>query len=302
MPSSQSISPYLIRVLRRVNRGDRNDKIAASLGLTVRSVERYVSRLFELLGAGTRYDLVVKARKLGMISVPRTGGLQETTLSRTEVLVLRHARYSLSPSEIARRIGTSAGTVTVTLANARRKLGTRSNLAAVDEAIHRGLLGGQPPDKLKNPLTKRECDIIAGIAQGLTAREIANEFGLTRAAINSRVPGIRAKLRARNNEEMLDTAERLGILRRLARQAHVSRNAIETFRRERRTLHLTPRRFEIFNAFLKWPQATHLELANRFGLSKASIDQHSVILQRLFGVTSKAALLKIAKTTTVRAK
>jgi DNA-binding CsgD family transcriptional regulator len=61
-------------------------------------------------------------------------------LSRRELAVLRAARSGLGDEEIAACLGIGLRTVRFHFENARRKLGSRTRLQAVAEAVERGIL------------------------------------------------------------------------------------------------------------------------------------------------------------------
>jgi DNA-binding NarL/FixJ family response regulator len=47
-----------------------NDEIASALGITTRTVEAHLSRLFERLGIGSRTELATRALREGWLDVP----------------------------------------------------------------------------------------------------------------------------------------------------------------------------------------------------------------------------------------
>jgi DNA-binding NarL/FixJ family response regulator len=60
-------------VLLRIARGFSNKEIAAELGLSVKTIETYKSRMAEKLGLRTRVDIVRYAVRQGWLGEPRSG-------------------------------------------------------------------------------------------------------------------------------------------------------------------------------------------------------------------------------------
>jgi DNA-binding NarL/FixJ family response regulator len=57
-------------VVRRVVDGGTNDEIAGELGITARTVEAHLRRMFERLGIGSRTELATRALREGWLEVP----------------------------------------------------------------------------------------------------------------------------------------------------------------------------------------------------------------------------------------
>jgi len=57
-------------VVRLVADGRSNDEIGAALGITTKTVEGHLRRLFERLGAGSRTELATRAVREGWLEVP----------------------------------------------------------------------------------------------------------------------------------------------------------------------------------------------------------------------------------------
>ena len=64
----------------------------------------------------------------------------------------------------------------------------------------------------KNTITKRECEILVVVSQGLSNKEIANQLYLSRYTVESHIKHIYRKLAVCNRTKAIDTARNLGIL------------------------------------------------------------------------------------------
>lgn len=64
----------------------------------------------------------------------------------------------------------------------------------------------------KNTITKRECEILVLVSQGLSNKEIANQLYLSRYTVESHIKHIYRKLAVCNRTKAIDTARNLGIL------------------------------------------------------------------------------------------
>ena len=66
LPSAEHLPPYLQRVLKDLCRGKTNEQIAASTGLTLETVKKYLGRIYKRLGARGRADAILEARRRGL--------------------------------------------------------------------------------------------------------------------------------------------------------------------------------------------------------------------------------------------
>jgi len=73
-------------------------------------------------------------------------------------------------------------------------------VASVDEPA--------PPDRI--PLTYRELEVLQGITQGLTHRQVARRIGVTEATIHTYAKRLRRKLDAVNKADLTRRAIELG--------------------------------------------------------------------------------------------
>ena len=69
--SAASLSRREVEVVRLVSTGHSNDEIASRLGIARKTVEAYLSKLFERWGFATRTELAVWAEREGWLDVPR---------------------------------------------------------------------------------------------------------------------------------------------------------------------------------------------------------------------------------------
>ncbi len=67
-------------------------------------------------------------------------------------------------------------------------------------------------DTLVEPLTPRELDVLALLAEGLSNRKLAGQLGISEHTVKFHVNGILAKLDARSRTDAVVRAARLGLL------------------------------------------------------------------------------------------
>ena len=65
-----SLTPRERSVVTLLLDGRTNDEIASALGITTRTVEAHLARLFERLGTGSRTELATRALREGWLDVP----------------------------------------------------------------------------------------------------------------------------------------------------------------------------------------------------------------------------------------
>jgi DNA-binding NarL/FixJ family response regulator len=65
-----SLTPRERAVVTQLVDGRTNDEIASALGITSRTVEAHLARLFERLGIGSRTELATRALREGWLEVP----------------------------------------------------------------------------------------------------------------------------------------------------------------------------------------------------------------------------------------
>jgi DNA-binding NarL/FixJ family response regulator len=73
-PGALSLTAREREVLARVVEGRSNDKTGRDLGITTRTVEAHLTRLYERFDAGSRTELATRAIKEGWLDVPAESG------------------------------------------------------------------------------------------------------------------------------------------------------------------------------------------------------------------------------------
>jgi len=76
---ASSLTPRELHVLRLLAEGATNRQAAARLGLSQRTVESHIAKLYRRLGVGTRVQAVVQATRLGIL---QSEGMQEGAAAR----------------------------------------------------------------------------------------------------------------------------------------------------------------------------------------------------------------------------
>jgi two-component system, NarL family, nitrate/nitrite response regulator NarL len=69
--SASTLSRREVEVVRLVSTGHSNDEIAARLGIARKTVEAYLTKLFERWGFATRTELAIWAEREGWLDIPR---------------------------------------------------------------------------------------------------------------------------------------------------------------------------------------------------------------------------------------
>jgi DNA-binding NarL/FixJ family response regulator len=69
-----------------------------------------------------------------------------------------------------------------------------------------------PPPPVPSPLTKRQEQVLAFLAEGMRPRAIAAELGLSESTIRNHVRGIRRELGCTSQLEAVAKARRLGLV------------------------------------------------------------------------------------------
>lgn len=65
-----------------------------------------------------------------------------------------------------------------------------------------------------NRLTRRQLDVLIGLSQGLTGKQIATRLNISRRSVSLHVAGLKTNLSASTTAECVQKATRLGILNR----------------------------------------------------------------------------------------
>lgn len=280
-----------------LNRGLGNAEIARQFGIAKTSVERYVFLLKRVLGGDSRFEMVARARALGIVKAPRDGGIKARVLNPRQRAVLRLLREDIRPVDIARALRIPYEGVLASMEQLRLEFPSDTALQLVDTLIDAGLLPGQKPTVARNILTQRECDILDGLNAGLSARVIGRRLGISCSNVGNRVQMLKAKLGVTTIDGLLDEVERRHLHAFSSkRKPRVSRRSVYI---EPPTtaaaIHLQDRARTVLELFARWPDKTHREIAEYLGVSKGLIDQCSVQIQRRLGAKSRVSAVERAR-------
>jgi DNA-binding NarL/FixJ family response regulator len=69
-------------------------------------------------------------------------------------------------------------------------------------------------DNAHKLLTRRQLDVLIGLSQGLTGKQIASQLNISRRSVSLHVAGLKSNLAASTTAECVQKAARLGILNR----------------------------------------------------------------------------------------
>ncbi len=247
-PLPHGLRPSYLRVLRLVNAGRSYARIAAALGVSIETLRTYVCELYAHFGVSTLPELVRAARAAGVVedlSLRRAGNDRalQPKLSKRQLEALEHARLDRGPT--------------------------------VSAAIRLELLDALP-SSTRAPFSARQLEILSLFARGYSRREIGEELGITRLLAGNYIAEMRAKVRARDDDELLSIAARLRLVkpnRRAVARAQMAEVA------RRRAILLTPRQYEVAEAIARWKRAPYHEIANRLGISFSTMSAHVRVLK-----------------------
>jgi DNA-binding NarL/FixJ family response regulator len=112
----------------------------------------------------------------------------------------------ISSDEMAQAIRTvAAGEALIEASLTRKVLAEFSRLATRAPA-------GLAPAPLAEPLTEREHEVLAALAQGLSNREIAERLVITEGTVKNHVSNLMAKLAVRDRTQAVLKAQELGLI------------------------------------------------------------------------------------------
>lgn len=167
----------------------------------------------------------VNDRGWQVVHLPAPGtalpGLHSVTLSRREHEIVAGFACGQSNDEIAAALGLSPATVKTHAARIFRKLGARNRSHAVAKAFRVGLLpyGPHPvfPDNLLGgtasaALSPREREVLAGLACGLTDKQIGAALCLTENTVKTHNRRMFRKLGAHDSAHAVAKGYLLGLL------------------------------------------------------------------------------------------
>lgn len=177
----------------------------------IRAVEYFGAR-YLLLGNYRDLSLAEAARRAKSLPSPPLVLVLVDHIGREDLMALRAVGIdallprSVSPSELAdalRRVGKGERVVAPALLSLL--VGALGPAAAVEG--RRGLVGGEA-----DPLTRKELEVLARLAEGRSNREIATALFVTQATVKSHLAHIYVKLGVTGRQEAMARAVALGLL------------------------------------------------------------------------------------------
>lgn len=133
-------------------------------------------------------------------------------LTIAERRVLDLAADGLTDAQIGKRIGLSEDAVGSQIKRAAYKLGARSRGGAVAAAYKRGLLARVPRPAPSRRLTRRQFEVLALIAQGLSNEEIGVRLEISPSTVKVHVQTVCDRLDARGRANAVRRAIDAGVL------------------------------------------------------------------------------------------
>jgi DNA-binding NarL/FixJ family response regulator len=161
-------------------------------------------------GAGTRR--ATPALRTGLVRLhARADGTERRDLTDREVEVLALIAAGGTRDEIARHLGMASGTVASHMSRIYRALGARNAAHAVALAHGSGVISApaQPPAPF---VSRRERQVLAGMADGLTTAQVANCLSLSTETVKAHLQRVYRKLHASCRANAVDTAIRRRLL------------------------------------------------------------------------------------------
>lgn len=279
-PLPYGLRPSYLRVLRLINAGRSYAEISAKLRVSPETLRTYASELYAHFGVATLPELVRAARAAGVVEDLSLRGegkdrALQPRLSKRQLEALEHARLDRGPTEIAHLWKTTVSNADEALREARSKLDAASTAEAVSKAIQSGLLDGLP-DSTRPPFSSRQREVLSLFARGYSRGEIGEELGMTRLCVGTYIAEMRAKVRARDDDELLSIAVKLNLVKRdRSRVARVRMNEVAL----RGAIWLTPRQHEVAEAIARWRSLPYHEIASRLGISLGTVNAHVRVLK-----------------------
>jgi len=130
----------------------------------------------------------------------------QARLTDIEQKVLERLALGFVPKQIAHELGLSPKTVLRHRVVLGRKLGVKSNVSIVKAATALKLLPSRRPSDLdtetpsESPLlTRRQRQVLVGLVEGLSIKELAYQLGLSRQTVNRYRSELAQLLRARGD-------------------------------------------------------------------------------------------------------
>jgi DNA-binding NarL/FixJ family response regulator len=284
-----------LRILRLLNRGRSLDDIAQQLEFTVGTVNEYLKRMYRLFSVATRQDLIAEARKVGVVDTPKHSTIRPRWLTPARLEVLRLAQKGINYREIADRLGKERDAVDKMLQYIRDRLDVSSTSEALEAIATMGFLRQPRVERPVNPIAPREHDILDRLALGRTAREIADDLGLSRNSIDGRLRRLRAKLRVADNESLLVAARETETHYPGRRRKRVSAESLVAIGSHKALMPLTARELEVLDLLLRHPQWTNHEFAAYLNIADGTFEAHVYKLLRFYAVEDRWVLLTVVR-------
>jgi DNA-binding NarL/FixJ family response regulator len=220
------LAPRELTILELMNAGWSDAQIAKRLCLTKGSASASVGRIRLKFGGGARYDIVQRARALGLVHKPKDGGLQpprrthprNVHLTSTERNILELMNRGLDNAEIGERVGIAARSAQTYAHRIGSKLGGGTRFEVVQAARRLGLVrtlartGPTAPEPVRPNaphLTRRELDVLDLMNRGFTNGQIAEALGVTFSSANSYVTNVRTRIGGTTRYEVARRARQL---------------------------------------------------------------------------------------------
>lgn len=294
MPRRSAItSPHLsksaLALLQRLNVGETPDVISRRLHLSPGTVRVYAKRLYAVFGVHNRYDLILAARRKGVVPTLQSAGAVPRWLTGRRLHLLELAQRGLSHAQIAGTLRQPQKHVDKAFEYVRRRLDARTTLEAVDRAVEHGFLRGLAPQTVPNILSKRELQIVELLRAGMTPHHIGRHLGIE--GIPARVRKLRMKLRVADNEALVRAVDDLGLSAAGRYATRMSRAVTQQIAQHKRPEPLTEREGEVLAALVRWPRKTFDEIGSRLGISRGTVQYYAFRLKRYVGVRTRSELL-----------
>ncbi|MGK8521355.1 LuxR C-terminal-related transcriptional regulator [Nocardia asteroides] len=209
-PLGHDLSEREFEVLRLVARGMTNPEIGTELGISERTVQAHLSRIYRKLGTDGRMETTATLVQAGLLpgehEVDRSRPDRDYSRSQfteREREVLDLVGKGLTNPEIVAALEISDSTVKSHLTNIRHKLGIvdRAELAAIAVRLSKFA-----------ELSARELEVLALVADGQTDAAIAEALGISEDTVRSHLAHTRSKLDTDGRAESVEEARRAGLL------------------------------------------------------------------------------------------
>lgn len=221
------LAPRELTILDLMNAGLTDAQIAKRLRLTKGSASASVGRIRLKFGGGARYDVVQRARALGILRTPKGGGLQPPRrargqrrapsrrphLTRRELDVLDLMNRGLTNGQIAKALGVTLSSANSYVTNVRTRIGGTTRFEVVQRARQLQFVKTPANGGLQEiVLTPFQTRVLELAAQHLTNTQIGKRLRRTLDAVTDALKYARKKLRVKTTVEALDRAVDLGLL------------------------------------------------------------------------------------------